>query len=209
MIPRPRARLRRWCFALAAFACVIVALWLFRAPLLRRAASAWIVDQPIEPAGAVALIGGGMPTPVYEAAELYRRGVARKIVLVNGRLRPTDRLGITEPEVEWRKHKLVERGVSESDIVIVGNEAPDAFEAMKALDDWAKQSHAARIILPTEQFDTRRLRWCARHAAPGLNVRVRAVGDPEYSPANWWQHERGLIAFENEVVLWIYYKLKF
>ncbi len=184
-------------------------LWIFRAPLLRGAANAWIVEQPVEPAGAIALVGGGLPTQIDEAAELHRRGIAPKIILVRGRLRPTDRAGISEPEVVGQQRKLIARGVPETAITIIGNEVSNAFEVMKALGEWAKQDKVERVIIPTEQFDTRRLSWCARKAAPGLDVRVRPVVDPQYTTGDWWRYERGLIAFENEVVLWSYYHLKY
>ena len=40
-------------------------------------------------------------------------------------------------------------------------------------------------------------------------VHVTAVDLPRYGRTNWWQHEDGLIAFQNEVVKSFYYRLKY
>ena len=40
-------------------------------------------------------------------------------------------------------------------------------------------------------------------------VHVTAIDPPGYRGTNWWQHEDGLIAFQNEVVKSFYYRLKY
>ena len=38
---------------------------------------------------------------------------------------------------------------------------------------------------------------------------VRAVAPTKYVAGDWWQHEAGLIAFQNEVIKSAYYHLKY
>jgi hypothetical protein len=36
-----------------------------------------------------------------------------------------------------------------------------------------------------------------------------AVSQPNYAPTNWWQNEEGVIAFQNEIAKYIYYRLAY
>ena len=55
---------------------VLLTAWLFRTPILRGAAHAWIVNQPIARADAIVVLGGGLDTRPAEAARLYHLGLA-------------------------------------------------------------------------------------------------------------------------------------
>ena len=43
----------------------------------------------------------------------------------------------------------------------------------------------------------------------GTRVEVQALPPLEYDADNWWQHEAGVIGFQNEVVKYFYYRLKY
>ena len=43
----------------------------------------------------------------------------------------------------------------------------------------------------------------------GAVPRIVALDPLEYTSADWWQHEEGLIAFQNEVIKFVYYRLKY
>src|ERR1019366_2638886 len=76
-------RLRRY----LAFALLLIALgvgaWLERVDLLRRAADLWILSDPITPADAVVILGGGIEVRPFVAADLYAKGLVHKILLSN------------------------------------------------------------------------------------------------------------------------------
>jgi hypothetical protein len=42
-----------------------------------------------------------------------------------------------------------------------------------------------------------------------VRVQVVTVGSMEYTPADWWQHEEGLVAFQSEVIKYLYYRIKY
>jgi hypothetical protein len=46
-------------------------------------------------------------------------------------------------------------------------------------------------------------------SATGIRVEIEAVPGHEYSRDDWWQHEQGVIAFQNEVLKYAYYRLKY
>jgi hypothetical protein len=66
-------------------------------------------------------------------------------------------------------------------------------------------------MIPTEIFHTRRVHWLFNRmlAGSGITPRIVALNPPEYTSADWWQHEEGLIAFQNEVIKSLYYRLKY
>jgi hypothetical protein len=73
----------------------------------------------------------------------------------------------------------------------------------------ANKAHS--VVIPTDIFHTRRARWIFRRALRGTTARVHilAVNVPSYGASNWWSHEDGLIAFQNEVVKSAYYWMKY
>jgi uncharacterized SAM-binding protein YcdF (DUF218 family) len=58
--------------------------WLVREPVLVGAADLWIVSDSITRADAIVVLGGGVETRPYAAAELWRRGFADKILISQG-----------------------------------------------------------------------------------------------------------------------------
>ena len=56
-----------------------------REPVLVGAADLWIVSDSITRADAIVVLGGGLETRPYAAAELWRRGFADKILISQSR----------------------------------------------------------------------------------------------------------------------------
>ena len=67
------------------------------------------------------------------------------------------------------------------------------------------------LIVPTEDFTTRRVRWIFRREFAGLasRIQVQEFEPTQYTTEEWWKTEQGLIAFQNEVLKYIYYRLKY
>jgi len=69
--------------------CVLAGTAFFcRAPLLRGAADAWIVNDPLSRADVIVVLGGGPATRPFEAARLFHLGLAQKILLMNPKPQP-------------------------------------------------------------------------------------------------------------------------
>src|SRR5271166_5951090 len=100
-VPQPRAcraTLRRGLLALSlVLVALAVAAWYGRAFLLRSAADFWIVSDPLAPADAVAVFGGGLENRPFAAAAYYRQGLVKKILISNVREGPAEQLGVLLP----------------------------------------------------------------------------------------------------------------
>jgi uncharacterized SAM-binding protein YcdF (DUF218 family) len=208
-----RRRARGWRLALVLagiLAAVIVTGWTARAPLLRSAAEAWIAGDDPEPADAVAVLGGGLDTRPFAAADYYRRALVKKVLISNVGADPAERLGVLSSHVEYNRRVLLKLGVPESAIEPVGENLANTYQEVRALRDWATRTKARSIIVPTEVFSTRRVRWTLHRVLGGtVVIRVTALAPYGYDRDNWWQHEAGVIAFQNEVIKYLYYRMKY
>ncbi len=53
--------------------------------MLRGAANLWVVSDPITPADAVVVLGGGVDVRPFAAADLYEKGLINKILVSRAR----------------------------------------------------------------------------------------------------------------------------
>ena len=60
-------------------------------------------------------------------------------------------------------------------------------------------------------FSSRRVRWMLHRSFAGTDVETQvAAFDPtDYSRDAWWRSEKGLISFQNEIIKYFYYRLKY
>src|SRR4051812_8257198 len=98
--PITSQRLRRVLIWILIFVAVLTVCYFFRAPLLGGLADAWIANDNLVKADAIVILGGGLETRPAEAARLYQKGLAPRILVLNLRSNATDQLGITIPETE-------------------------------------------------------------------------------------------------------------
>jgi uncharacterized SAM-binding protein YcdF (DUF218 family) len=180
--------------------------------MLTGLARLWIVDDPLTKADAIVVLGGGLQSRPFVAAELYRQGLAPKVVVMNIEHNNTEGLGLTQSETSLLKEVLIKRGVPEEALVFIGNEVSSTYEEVLALRDWAQTTKVRRLIVPTEPFHTRRVKWLFtkilnKDISP-TEVLVTSTKPVSSASTNWWQTEKGLIEFQNEVVKFLYYEVK-
>ena len=209
--PGPRGMTRR--VVLALVACIVVvglSAWLKPDTLLRGAADLWIVSDEPAPVDAIAVLGGGLEYRPFAAADYYRRGLAPKILISNVGVTPAEQLGVLQSHVRANSEVLQKLGVPAAAIEPFGDHLSDTFTEATALHEWAVRNGAHRIIVPTDIFASRRLRWTLHRVFGNDAVTlVPAVNPPDYQRDNWWRNERGIIGFQNEVMKYLYYRLKY
>ena len=203
-------RRRRLSWLLAA-CCLLLACYCFRAPLLTGFANAWIVNEPLEKAGAIVVLGGGLDTRPFAAARLYHQGYAERILIAWPKSSATDDIGLTTREKDIVRQVLIKEGVPESALTEVGESVTSTYEEACAVREWTAANKVNALIIPTDEFHTRRVRWLFRKQLKqfGVKVIVQAVPVREYTVRDWWQNERGIVAFQNEVLKYAYYRFKY
>ena len=187
-----------------------VAAWIERALLLRGAAEAWIVSDRPGPADAAVVLGGGIEDRPFAAAEYYREGLVKKILVSNARVGPAERTGVLKPVAVMTREILVKLGIPQDAIEIFGDNLSNTHQEVLALHLWAERTGAHALIVPTEIFSTRRVRWMLRRVfGSDFTLYVPALDPVEYHRDDWWQHDQGIVAFQNEVLKDVYYHLKY
>jgi uncharacterized SAM-binding protein YcdF (DUF218 family) len=209
MLLRPIIRRLAW---LLACGCVLLlGGYLFRAPLLTGLADAWVVNDPVSKADAIVILGGGLENRPFAAAKLFRDGVAPHVLYMDVRLSPTEEMGITLSEREQTRRILLSNNVPETALTMIGANVASTYDESKAVRAWIETSGVKTILIATDLFHTRRARWVFDKELRGTKTVIHVVAiDPlRYRINDWWQHEEGVIAFQNEIVKYIYYRFKY
>src|ERR1700704_7152985 len=85
--------------------------WLLREPALRGAADLWIVSDPISRADAIVVLGGGLETRPFIAAQMWRRGLADKILISQSPEEPAASIGVMPSHSELNRQILLKLDV--------------------------------------------------------------------------------------------------
>jgi uncharacterized SAM-binding protein YcdF (DUF218 family) len=185
--------------ALAVVAALGISAWAGGEWLLRSTTDLWIVSDPLGPADAVAVFGGGLADRPLAAARYYRQGLVTKILVSDDRQAPAAGEAV-----------LLKLGAPESAIETFGHALGNTHQEALALRDWAEQHNLHSIIVPMEIFSTRRVHWMLRRTFPSeFQIRVIALDAPDYRRDDWWGRTQGIAAFMNEVIKYLYYRLRY
>jgi uncharacterized SAM-binding protein YcdF (DUF218 family) len=127
------------------------------------------------------------------------------------RLSPTAESGITLSEREITRRLLLSNGVPEAAMAPVGDGVTSTYEEALAVRAWISTNQTKTLLIVTDISHTRRARWIFRKEleGTGVQVRVHAIEPREYGTTNWWLHEEGLVAFQNELLKSLYYWAKY
>ena len=210
-VPARERRFVGWPVTAMLAVAVVVAAWLGRAPLLRGAAELWIVSDPVTRSDVVAVLGGDVDVRPFVAAELYERGLVTQVLISQVAESRSSKIGVIPGHSELNRMVLLKLGVPEGAIGMFGKQNKSTRDEAVALRDWAEQHGVSTIIVPTEIFAARRVRWIFNHEFAGSSMRLQipSFEPPEYTGAEWWKTEAGMIAFQNEVMKYLYYRFKY
>jgi uncharacterized SAM-binding protein YcdF (DUF218 family) len=178
--------------------------------LLLSVADLWIVSDPVGPADAVAVFGGGIRDRPFAAAQYYRQGLIQKILVSNERQGSAENRDSIGSGAAVTEGVLVKLGVPSSAIETFGNDLGNTRQEVLALQAWAEHNNARNIIVPTETFSTRRVRWMLhRTFGDGYVIRVIALDPPQFRRDDWWWQRQGITAFGKEILKYVYYRLSY
>jgi uncharacterized SAM-binding protein YcdF (DUF218 family) len=157
---------------------------------------ALVVDDGPAPSDAIVVLFGGTPSREIEAASLYHRGYAPRIVIARGRdlLLPAARQLSGLPGGQDVAAGVLEHlRVPQSAIVRVSEEADNTADELTLDFELARSRGWRRLLLVTSPAHTRRVRmiWNA-HFERALPARVYPTPWERYPAAGWWRSRRSL-----------------
>jgi uncharacterized SAM-binding protein YcdF (DUF218 family) len=173
---------------LMVLALLLAAVYLARHPLLRLAGRFWEVEDRLERADAILVLGDDnfAGDRASRSAELFRAGWA-PLVVVSGRLlRPY--AGVAE----LMSRDLETRDVPQAAILRFPHRANNTREEAQALRELVTSRGWRQVLLVTSNYHTRRARYIFRRVfPPQVAVRVVSVRDTDFDPDSWWESRQG------------------
>jgi uncharacterized SAM-binding protein YcdF (DUF218 family) len=212
MVPFPARRLiGRLATAILVVVALVAGVWFKRVPLLREAASAWIVSDPVTASDVAVVFGGDVEIGPRVAAQLYKKGLVTKVLVSQVPESRVALLGVIPTDTELTRMMLLKLGVPETAIETFGHANESTKDAAVNLRNWAEEHRVSRIVIPTETFAARRVRWILHREFAGSSVQleVPSYDGPEYTRRAWWRTKAGLISFENGIISYLYDRLKY
>lgn len=173
-------------------------------------AADWLsaADQP-QKADAILVLGGSYSRP-FQAAQLYRRGYARKIYISaperESQLQLLDDAGIPFPrEEDVVREVLLKQGVPAGAIALLGKGMiSTATEAQAARALFAEG--APRLLVVTSPYHLRRARMIFSDALPAADIRMIASSYEPF-PQAWWKSQDAARSVLLELAKIIFYEL--
>jgi uncharacterized SAM-binding protein YcdF (DUF218 family) len=189
----------------ALIALAVLAAVLALAPLALGTAGAWlVVEDPLQPARSIVVVGGHLPFGAMEAATVYRQGWTREVWLTQGAVREEDlalaRVGVDRtPEHIYSRQVLVALGVPSAAIHLVADRNRNTADEVRAVARELDTKGGGRVILITSKYHTRRVKvlWRALVGSHSEAI-VRYPSNDPFEPALWWRNAGDALAVSRE-----------
>lgn len=190
--------------------------WVLFAPFL---ANLLIVEKKIENADAIWVLGGSGTylERTQLAADLFKKGVTKKIFLVNdgvfGGWNQTEKRNL--PFYEISQRELIAQGVPKESIEILPENVTGTNYEATLFAHIAKEQKLNSILLVTSAYHSRRALWTFRESVEKNNLSVEIgvetpqVGIQTPPKFTWWLSRKGWLLVGGEYVKFVYYWLSY
>lgn len=165
-----------------------------------------VVEDRLERAEAIVVLGGGFPFRAVEGASLYAAGWAPEVWLLRSaapaREAALARLGLAAISEDVGSRSILERlGVPASAIRVLDGRARNTVEEMRVVAARLGERVDRPVILITSKPHTRRVR-IAWGQVTGSRVRilVRAARDEPFDADHWWRTSGDALAVSREAL---------
>lgn len=161
--------------------------------VLPPAFGAWLVtSDPLEPAGAIVVFGGGVPFRAIEAARIYHQGLASTVWLTQGSPDDDDleltRLGVNRtPEYVYSEEVLKKLGVPSAAIQILPHPVRNTAEEVRCIAQAAAAGRIQKLILVTSKYHTRRVKILWHGLTAGKILAIVRYDSGPFDPKHWWR----------------------
>jgi uncharacterized SAM-binding protein YcdF (DUF218 family) len=165
----------------------------------------WLVrEDALQPATAIAVLSGGMPSRAVEAAALYRQGYAKEIWLTHPGV-TSDALrvfGISYPsEDDFNIRVLRLQGVPAKAIRVLDAPIVNTAQELEVISSALQTRGGQKVIIVTNLAHTRRVHilWTKYFTSRGDAI-VHAVSDDEFAADHWWKNSGDMSQVTHEVL---------
>jgi uncharacterized SAM-binding protein YcdF (DUF218 family) len=121
---------RRLLYVGVFFLILVTVAWFARGPILRTFANLWVIDELPVPADAVVVLGGGLNTRTFAAAEFYHQQLAPKILIPRVIKSPVEELGLLPSHTDLNRNVLLAKEVPPEAIELFGKDVSSTWESI-------------------------------------------------------------------------------
>src|SRR5688572_14019055 len=130
---------------------------------IARAGTFLRINDPLQNADAIVVIGGRVPFRAMKGAEFYRQGIAPQVWLTMGHRNAAEiemeRLGVVPTLEHVYSQAVLERlGVPREAITVIPGRNNNTATEMRTIASYARQRKALRLVLVTSNYHSRRVR---------------------------------------------------
>jgi uncharacterized SAM-binding protein YcdF (DUF218 family) len=193
---------------------VLVAVAALAARLLLPAAGRFlVVADPPEHADAIVVLAGSYPDRILEAVELYRAGLAPRIIICRdpdtAAFRRVDELGVKIPRPHEVNRMVAEQlGVPPAAIVVLARAGDSTYAEAEAVLDEVERRGYRSILLVTSKYHTRRAAEIYRlMAADRVKIIVRPAATDDFQSDDWWRDRVSTRRLVIEYQKWLNFEL--
>jgi len=203
--PSPDSKMKalRWAKGGAITGLLIVVVILLLAAT--RVGDWLVVQDPLQPASAIVVLGGQVPFRAMEAAAIYRQGWAHEVWLTQRVVHPEDialkRLGISALTEDTYSEQVLERlGVPAGAIRRLDERVQNTADEVRLIDNEMRRISGSRVIIVTSKVHTRRVKviWKMLNRGGPIAIVRFATSDPS-DPDHWWHDTGNAMAVSREV----------
>jgi len=201
---------------LAAVAVLGFVVYQLRAPLLTWVGGLLYHEDPLAPADAIAVLGGGQADRLVEAAELFAAGYAPIVLLTRAPETPfiaeLQARGLdVSTNLEKRLDYLDALGVPRDATTVLQRVVESTQAEAELIAEWAESRQVGRMIVVTSGFHTSRARFVFDRVLRDhpTEILIRPSSLSGFAPDTWWhtRSDRGRGLFELEK--YAYYRVMY
>jgi uncharacterized SAM-binding protein YcdF (DUF218 family) len=204
---------RRRLILLVALVLGAALAYVYRTNLLAGVGNFLVVSDKLERADIIFLLNGDTTTRPYHAAELFRQGLAPKVVIARMEDSESVLLGAYPNPTDSNIQVLKKLGVPDASIEQL---RPDkgvmhTVDEANALRAYVTKNPIHKVIIVTSDLHSRRSKYTFRKTLQGADVTLMLapIPDLKYGAKDWWRFEDGIIGCQNEYIKLLYYYYKY
>ena len=209
----PRLNRRNLAIGFCGLAIVAGGAYLLLPELLVWLGTLLIAEVEAFPADAIVVLSGGGPDRAREAADLYRAGLAPRVVITTqetpDNYRELARLGIELVLPHDNDLRVLHGfGISDENILRIEEESTDSMGELIRVREFAADQGWSRLIVVTSNYHSRRALLISDYVFD-TDWQIAVIGSrySEFRPNQWWQEVRHVRTFLIEFQKLIAYEI--
>lgn len=190
---------RRWRRRLIVLGLMAVTLFACRAPILQFLGGQLVKDDDPTATDTVVVMGRSGPfraVPVDEAAEFYKKGQGKQILLIEDRSSRIVKAGIAPTIESVMTAEFAKRDIPIAALTTLAGDFSRGRDLWSALSGWLKEHPDAHVTVICDQFHSRGSAYLAYNVLPApeyARVRWHVVPDKRFDVSNWWHTRFGVV----------------